>query len=466
MRLARIGGPAVYRADARCTQCDRYPSPMAMPDPRTAPSSQAPGLRLSFFWNSASVAGGRAVAMVLGFFFWAIAAHLYAPEYVGLATAAVSAAMLCTQLAMLGVGSAVTTLLPGREERRHHLFDAAFSIVIPASLLTAGVILVIFNYGSDTLSRVSSDSVFVALFVGTCVFATALALVDFLSIALRRGDQILVRGIALGAINLIVLGFVVVSAGKRSAIPIFLPWAVSTGVVMGIGMEQLRRASRYRYRLRLNAGTSRSLLRAGLPNYGLTVTERAAPLILPVLATALLSPKDGAAWYVVWMMAWVVYNVPVSVGLALLPEAADNPRELRAIVGRGIRSTFYLGIPAAVAVTIVGPELLRLIGQDYAESATALRVLVWGFVPLAFVQSYFALCRAGSRLVEGIVVGGISAILSVAVAAIAATQFGLTGMAGGWLATQALIGWWSSVRLRERLQAPAAGADTKATGLA
>jgi O-antigen/teichoic acid export membrane protein len=423
---------------------------MAMPDNTTAPP-ETPTRRLSFFWNSATIAGGRSVAMLLGFFFWAVAAHAYAPEYLGLATAAVSAAMLCTQVAMLGVGSAVTIQLPDYKDRRRNLFDAAFSIVILAALTTAAVLLIVFAYASESLSRLSSDPLFVTLFVGTCVFSTALALVDFVSVAVRRGDQVLVRGIAVGAINLAVLGFLALSVGKRSPVPIFIPWFASTCAVIGIAMVQLWRSNRYCYHPRLHGGIARSLIGVGLPNYALTVTERAAPLLLPVVATALFSPRDGAVWYVIWMMAWVVYQVPMSLGSALLAEAVDNPPDLRETVARGIRSTLYLGIPAAIGVSIVGPSFLRLLGPDYADNATALRVLVWGFLPLTFVQCYFALCRAGSRLVEGIVVGAISASLAVAVAATAGTQFDLTGMAAGWVATQVLVGCWSFVRLRERL---------------
>src|SRR5215218_3893232 len=67
---------------------------------------------LSMLVSSLALIGGKVATMGLGFLFWLLAAQLFVPAEVGLAAGAVSAVMLCTQLALLGVGSSVIVHFP------------------------------------------------------------------------------------------------------------------------------------------------------------------------------------------------------------------------------------------------------------------------------------------------------------------------------------------------------------------
>ena len=77
------------------------------------------GRTLSMAQNSVALILAKVATMGLGFLFWLVAARLFAPSDVGLASGAVSAMMLITQLALFGVGSAVISLYPrARRTRR------------------------------------------------------------------------------------------------------------------------------------------------------------------------------------------------------------------------------------------------------------------------------------------------------------------------------------------------------------
>jgi hypothetical protein len=79
-----------------------------------------------------------------------------------------------------------------------------------------------------------------------------------------------------------------------------------------------RSLSGYIFRPSLEKGIAAELIKSGLPNYLLTLSERAPNWVLPILVTELLSPADNARWYAVWMMAWVVFQIPISIGQNLL----------------------------------------------------------------------------------------------------------------------------------------------------
>jgi O-antigen/teichoic acid export membrane protein len=400
--------------------------------------------------NAVSVMVGKTATMAFGFLFWLIAARQFDRPAVGLAAGAVSAMMLCTQLAVGGVGSAVITHFPRYKGRHSRLLDASFAIVVLTSLVAAAAFLVLAKFGLHRLGAVSSDPRFAFAFVLTVVFGTAGILFDQVSVALRRGDQVLVRGVAFGVVTVVSLLALHLSFHRAGSLFIFAPWAIAGMVACAVGTVQISRAlPGYRFRGDVDLRTARELMRVGLPNYALTLTERGPGLILPIAVTEVLTPADNATWYAVWMMAWVIYTIPISTGLALFAEGSHRPEELTASTRRAIKATLVIGLAAMAFVGLAAPLLLRLLGRSYAETgAEPLRILVLAFVPLTFVQAYFSNCRAKQRLGEAIATGVVAGVVGVGVATAAGARYGLPGMALAWVVVQACAGVWGMARLK------------------
>ena len=405
---------------------------------------------LSMLSNSVSVMLGKAATMGLGFLFWLLAARQFAPEQVGLAAGAVSAMMLLTQLAILGFGSAVITDLPRHMDRPGRLLNTSFTVVTAAALGVAAGFVLLASSVLTELNVVASNTGFVVLFVAMTLFGTLGILFDQVSIALRRGDQTLVRGLLFGGLTVGLIVLLPQITAAESSVAIFAPWVVAGMAICLVGSFQLWRSLHgYRYRPRADRRMAGRLLHVGLPNYALTLTERAPGLILPIVVTELLSPAANATWYAVWMMAWVVYIIPISSGLALFAEASHRPERLRASVVSGIRSALAIGLAAAIVLGLSAHQVLSLLGPAYADAGvTPLRILLGAFVPLVFVQAYFAACRARQSLREPIVTGMVSGFTAVGAAAAAGVVFGLNGMALAWVVVQALTGVWAVLRLR------------------
>lgn len=411
---------------------------------------------LSMLGNSISLMLAKAGAMALGFLFWLVAARQFEPTAVGLAAGAVSSMMLCTQLALVGAGSSVITLLPEHRRSPFRLLDAAFTIVALAALLTGGAFLLFASDAFDELSVVAAKPAFALLFLVMTLFGALGALFDQVSTALRRADQVLVRGVLFGAVTLSLVAVVPLFAGRTSSVAIFLPWVAAGAAACLVGVIQLRRSARHVYRPRVDRSLARDLVRVGFPNHLLSLTEKAPGLVLPIVVTEVLSPASNAVWYAVWMMVWAVYIIPISSGLALFVEAADRPHQLRSAIVHSTRSALAFGIAAALALALLAPRALSLLGSHYAHlGVTPLRVLLCGFVPLVFVQAYFASCRARRRLWEAIATGTVSGVVGVVAAAGAGTVYGLNGMAVAWLGTQLLTGAWALARLRGVARRPA-----------
>ena len=408
--------------------------------------------------NSLALIATKVATLGLGFLFWLVAARLFPPAEVGLAGGVVAAVMLCVQLALLGVGSAVIALFPAHQERPARLLDTALTSSLVAGavvgLAFAGLAAVAFAQ----LRVVGARPGYLALFVAMSALGTAGVVLDQISTTLRRGDQALTRGLLNGVLSLAAVGALAGVAGAGS-MALFACWVAGVAAAFVLGALQLRHAlGRYRFRPRIVPSLTRRLIAVGLPNHALTLADRAPGLLLPVLVTELLSPAANAYWYAVWMMAWVVFVIPVQVGMTLFAEAAHRPEAIDGLVRHAVRWSLVLGLAAAAALAAIGSLVLSLLGARYAAAgAGPLRVLVWGIVPMAFVQAYYARCRAASRLAEAVAVAVVAGTLTVAAATTAGVASGLTAMAAGWVAVQAIAGVWAAVRLRALARPGVAG---------
>jgi O-antigen/teichoic acid export membrane protein len=387
-----------------------------------------------------------------------VLARLYAPTEVGLASGLISATMLLVQLSLLGIGSAFITRYPRYRENSTRLLDTSLGLVSGAALLGAGIFILLSARFFTELSIVAEQPVFALLFLLMALFGGLNSLMDNFSIAFRRSDQVLLRNILFG-VTTIGAGVIFSLLTARDSIYIISGWVLAGlgACIMG-GVQMWKTLSRYYFRWRLDWGIAGELITTGLPNYLLTLSERAPNWVLPILVTELISPADNARWYAVWMTAWVVYQIPISVGQNLFADVSRYPERLKSLVAHSHRTSLVVGGLVGTLMLIFAPLLLSLLGREYALQGTLpLRILSLAVYPGIFIQAYYAVCRGTSRLREATVTGLVTGLAGTAAAAAAGLSYGLAGMAAAWLAVQSIAGvWavWRTHRLGSEVPAP------------
>ena len=191
------------------------------------------------------------------------------------------------------------------------------------------------------------------------------------------------------------------------------------------------------------------MIRVSLQNYLLTLVERAPNWILPIIVTEMLSPTDNAHWYTLWMMAWVIYIIPISVSQNLFADVSHQPETYRQALRYSIITSLILGTIAAASAMLLANTLLSLLGASYAIAGTVpLRILSLGVYPAIFIQAYYGICRGKNMLTEAILTGAVAGFAGVAAASLVGLRFELVGMSVAWLATQCLVGMWALIRIK------------------
>ena len=409
---------------------------------------------LAMTLSALALVAAKVGTMGFGFLAWIVAARLYPANEVGLASAAVSAVTLCAQIALVGVGSAVITLLPSHIERPARLLDTSVTVLTLTAAAAALAFILFAGSVLHELRVVAADPIYALLFVALAITGTLGVLFDQVSTARRRGDQALIRAVAAGVVTLLAVLIIARSLGGGSSRDIFAAWVLGGLVTWSIGLVMIGRAvAGYRYRPILARSLAVELSRVGLPNYFLTLTERAPGFVLPIVVTELLSPADNAHWYAAWMMAWVVFVIPIQVGMTSFAEIAREPTRAGRIIGHGIRTSLAVGIAGALATAVLAGPLLGLLGSGYSGAgALPLRILVIGIVPLTFVQAYFCYCRARRRFGEALALGTANSVASIGAPAVAGVAGGLVATAVAWLGVQAISAIVAAIRLRRLAQ--------------
>jgi len=402
--------------------------------------------------TSLGLFAGKVLQMGAGFLFWVVAARGASVTDIGVVAASVSAVLLCTQVSVLGTGSAViATVGRGAEPRR--VLDTAFTIlVVSGSLVGAAYVGGSLMLGGE-LGGAFLSPYFSAAFIVSTVAGTLLICLDQAGVAVGHGTGAITRYLVGGALSLLVVTVLVSSTVTPTAELVFTAWSLGAVGVCAWGAVQLRRWLRYRFRPRVAFAQSRRMLGAGLPNQLLTLAERLPALAVPVLVAHTLSPATTAYWYPAWMVAWVAFTVPVQVGIAQFDQGVRRPEDIGQVLRSGIFWSVTIGGAVAVAIVAAAELILQTMGPGYAESsADALRILTLGLVPYALWQGYNALCRAGQRLTEAIAANSVFAVVLTA-STVAAAQRGVTTMAVTWVLVSGAAAAWPLVRMRRRVTA-------------
>lgn len=441
-------------------------SRQALTAPRRS-SSDDVGSTMGLVWNSSALAAARVAPMTLGFVAWAVAARGFDARDVGLAAAALSAAVLISHLAASGQGNALILLLPRQGDDGWRMVRDGALLAGGAGFLVAVILAALAGLlGQDLDLLVASP-----LTLGLCVVlgvTTSLAFYyDFVAMARRRSHRALLRSVLQSSLFVAAVSVGAFASDGEDG----LLWTLS-GATIGASVSAMagnweERKRRPTHKSALVAGsTMRALTSNGLPNLLLTAASRAPMFALPFIITELVSPASNAAWYTAWMMSMVVWFVPNSAAASLqarlvLP-AADRSPERQEIL-HALKTSAGLGFIAVFGVCSLGPVLLAQLGPVYQTATHALWILSAVLLPVMFSETWLALCRVRHQWVLAATICALAGLASLGASVVVAPA-GLTAVAAAWLGGQTLVGLVAvailAVNLRTSPQSAMTGAVT------
>ena len=412
-------------------------------------------VRNSLFMMTSTVVTG-----LLGYVFWFVAARVFSSTDVGIASAVISLCSTAALLTYLGPSAMLIERLHAYERSRawtSHLVRVCAATAV-ATAVVAAVAIPVFAHSTGYGSFFGPPGAAVLAVIGAVAWAVV-NLYCFAFVAARRADALLaVQGLISLLKVLLVVPLCVLGLGARG---IVIAWVASSlfGVALGalwllpgLGLGGGRgrhavhataaREPRHPVGVALDGQSPRTraayawhLIGQHLTGVGGLLT----PLVLPVLVVVRLGVRANAYFYITWMIGSVFFMVSPAISNALFAESVRAGSSLRATVGKALRVTSFLLVPAIVVMAAGGKLILGIFGPAYATAGYELLILLaLSAGPDAVSNIAVAVCRSTGRLAYSVAINIGILITTLTAAWLLMPRFGLLGVGVGWLGAQVL----------------------------
>jgi len=378
--------------------------------------------------------GTAVVTALLGATFWVLAARQFSQAAVGIASAAVSAMTLLGFLGSVGLGTLLMGELPRREGDRRALINAALGVSAGIGFVLGVGFALIAPSVSSNLEALRQDPAAVVVFaLGAGLTAGALVL-DQALIGLLRGTLQLTRNIVFSLVKLIGLFAVALYADSGSSVWIYATW--TAGIAISFVVLVRLYAPDPGDPLRPAMAKLNAMRRAAATHHAFNLALRLPDLVLPIVVVTILSAEANASFYVAWMIASLVFAIPLSLSTVLYAVGSGERTGLNRRFKFSLRASLAFGLVANLVLWVIARPLLEAFGPAYArEGVSALHILALGVFPEIVRTHYVTAHRIERRISAAIpIVWGGTGLELVGGAAGAALSGGLEGVALGWLA--------------------------------
>ncbi len=363
-----------------------------------------------------------------GFFFWLISARLFSTEDIGLATTLISVMNIIALLSLIGFDSAFVRFLPNSDKRNDHL-NTGLILVGATALVLAFLFIVFVPEISPRISFIGENLPIALAFIFFCVMSALNILTDSVFLADRQTKFTLIINTAFSVLKM-VLPFAFIGWG---ALGVFTAAAIAQTVGFVLSIVVMMRKFDYRPQFIISNNILKLVRQYCLGNYIAVILNLLPIALLPIIITNNLGPEQAAYYYIVMMIANLLYVIPQATTKSLFAEGSNNEGTLRTNVGKSVRNISILLIPAIAVLILGGKYILGIFGEDYSTGGlTLLYFIAIAAIPVSGYSIFYALLRIKKGL-NGLIITNIFYAGSIIGLSYALLPMGLVGIGIAWL---------------------------------
>ncbi len=368
----------------------------------------------------------------LGLVYWALAAHAYPADVVGMNSAAIAALTLLTSLAKLELNFTLIRYIPLSGRATARLVLGVYALVLTLAALAGTAFVIVAGSGLLPLHFIGAGGIPALLFVPALVLWCLFNIQDSVLIGLRQVVWVPVEN-ALFSITKAWLLLVLATA--LPATGIFVSYAGTAGLAtLPVNAFIFGRVLRRRARTE-GPGvpyTARELARYTLGEYGGTLMAMIGAGTPPLIVTAMLGARAGAYFYIPWIISSAFGMLSANMSMSLTVEAVLDEGRLATLAREMLAHVVKLIACASVLLVVGAPLLLSLMGHAYVAHGTALlRLLALAEIPNSVVVVYFGIARVQRRTRD---IAQIQAGVCVVFLTLLCTLLPVYGVAGAGIA--------------------------------
>ncbi len=384
------------------------------------------------FSNSIFLILNTIVGAALGFFFWAVAARISSPEWVGISSALVSASGLLSFFGSLGLGYGLIRFL-SVSKTAIRLINTCFTFTGIATATLAILFVSTVSLWNPSLSFLSQNISYSVIFVILVIVIACLGLVHQIFVGFRRTEFSVFQTTVFGLTK---IGIVFIMISLLPALGIFASWGIGATVAICVSLFFLlpRLQPGYRPYPDFDRQIGKEVFHFSLVNFIAEGFWNIPNWLLPLIIAGLLGGEANAYFYVTWSLTGLLFAIPNSISLSLFAEGSYREDTLNLNIRKGFKLAITL-IPISVLLILgFGNRLLTLFGEQYVPRGIELLwVLVPAVIPVSINTGYIGTLRVMRKLKEIILLTGLIAIIVIMSSLILIPRYGICGAGFGWL---------------------------------
>ena len=403
----------------------------------------------SLFANAGYLISVDVVNSLVGFLFWGLAAHLYTPYDIGLASAVISVVTLISMISSLGTGSGLIRFLP-ESHNRNRMVNSLLIFNIFCGLLVGIIFLVGLPIFSQSLVLLQSNILLVACFLSYAFANTFASSLRMTFLALRKAKYSFWQSVSINAAR---LPLVAILAGFGVWGIVASTWlAVTVSILLGFLVFLPLAMPNYRFNIAISKTDLSRILPYSFGNYVAFFLVQAPTRLLPILILELDGPKSAAHAQIAWLVGGFLSTPGLALATSAFVEASNTPAQSVSIFSRAAVTGLLFTSFAAVFTFLVAPWLLLLFGPSYAVEGTVLLRWLAAAAPFSvLVGFYFAKLRVQKRIGYLIALSAVLASITIGSTAVLTSSIDLMAFGIGWFASNLLV---SMIAIRETYKNP------------
>jgi O-antigen/teichoic acid export membrane protein len=356
-----------------------------------------------------------------------LAARLLLPEGRGELALLVLWPILIADLDSMGVNTAVAYRSARGDTEPREVFAATvwLSALLCPLPMAAYALAVLPVYGDQRPEIVAMAWIFVAM---PAIHLYSLALISQFQGEQRFGTFNLLRTVA----HLFYLVFILAMIATGGIGVTGFAWSFMTASAATGAVALVLAGKQGWIGLRARIETIRGLFVYGFRSHVGNVLAIANRRLDQLLISVTLAVSDLGLYVIAVTVAGIPMLITATTDLLAFPKMAaqqdDAGRQF--VLGRYMRATLWLVVPAAAALIVVAPEFIRLLfGSAFLPAADIARILLLTSVAYVFRVLLSSYLRAADRMMIIARVEAIGVAVTAAALAVLVPLFGLTGAA-------------------------------------
>lgn len=396
--------------------------------------------------NSIYMIMSNVISLIIGFFFWIIAARYYTPYDIGSVSVILSGTAIISMICTFGFPTALVYFLPRDPKNVNRMINSCFMISIITSSILSLILILKIDIWAPTLKS-SVNMLYMMIFIIMSVIETISALTSSMFVAGGRSFYHMIKEAVLNIVKIIPI----IILSSLGAIGILLSW--TTGLILStiVGFILVYKLWAYKPIFTVDPIINK-ILGLSFGNYIAGIVGFIPRSILPIIIMNLISTEAAGYFFIAMTVAGVINTIPQFMARSLLAESY-NKEKFWNNVNKAIRFSLCIIIPGLLLFLIFGEFVLNVFNPSYAEHAlTSLFILSIASLPLLLNNIFIAVRNSQKKvmsiILNNVSVAGITIVLSIPFI----RTMGLEGAALSYLMANTIVAMTVIYRMKNPLE--------------